>query len=61
MEASIGNGADAKDKLRKLEEMLPMRRVTEPSDIANAAWFLASDEASFITGTTLAVDGGRGV
>ena len=33
-------------------------RLAEPSDIANAALFLASDEACFITGQVLRVDGG---
>jgi NAD(P)-dependent dehydrogenase (short-subunit alcohol dehydrogenase family) len=37
---------------------LPLRRLGEPSDIANAALFLASDAASWITGQTLVVDGG---
>lgn len=37
---------------------LPLRRLGEPSDIAGAAVFLASDAASWITGTTLVVDGG---
>jgi 3-oxoacyl-[acyl-carrier protein] reductase len=36
----------------------PLRRLGEPADIANAFVFLASDEASFITGTVLRVDGG---
>jgi NAD(P)-dependent dehydrogenase (short-subunit alcohol dehydrogenase family) len=37
---------------------LPLRRLGEPEDIANAALFLASDLASWITGHTLVVDGG---
>lgn len=37
---------------------LPLRRLGEPTDIANAAVFLASDAASWITGHTLVVDGG---
>lgn len=37
----------------------PLRRVGEPADIANAVAFLASDEASYITGQTLYVEGGR--
>jgi NAD(P)-dependent dehydrogenase (short-subunit alcohol dehydrogenase family) len=37
---------------------LPLRRLGEPIDIARAATFLASDAASWITGTTLVVDGG---
>jgi 3-oxoacyl-[acyl-carrier protein] reductase len=36
----------------------PVRRVGQPEDIAAAAAFLCSDEASFITGQTLYVDGG---
>lgn len=41
-----------------MEEKTPLRRLGEPADIASAYAFLASDEASFITGTTLNVDGG---
>ena len=36
----------------------PMGRLGEPAEVANAILFLASDEASFITGAVLAVDGG---
>jgi 3-oxoacyl-[acyl-carrier protein] reductase len=36
-----------------------MGRMSQPRDIANAAVFLASDEASFLTGVELPVDGGR--
>jgi 3-oxoacyl-[acyl-carrier protein] reductase len=36
----------------------PLSRLGEPKDIANAYLFLASDEASFVTGTVLSVDGG---
>lgn len=36
----------------------PLRRIAEPSEVANAIAFLASDEASFISGTQLLVDGG---
>jgi 3-oxoacyl-[acyl-carrier protein] reductase len=38
---------------------IPMGRFSKPQDIANAALFLASDEAAFITGACLEVDGGR--
>jgi NAD(P)-dependent dehydrogenase (short-subunit alcohol dehydrogenase family) len=37
---------------------IPIGRVGEPDDIAQCALFLASDAASFITGTQLVVDGG---
>jgi 3-oxoacyl-[acyl-carrier protein] reductase len=38
---------------------IPLGRLSQASDIAAAALFLASDEASFITGIDLPVDGGR--
>jgi len=41
-----------------LRQKTPLGRLGEPVEIANAYLFLASDEASFITGTTLSVDGG---
>jgi 3-oxoacyl-[acyl-carrier protein] reductase len=41
-----------------MRERTPLRRIGQPQDIANAYLFLASDEASFITGTVLSVDGG---
>ena len=53
--------------LRKLQETMtlgpmtltPMGRLGEPAEVANAILFLLSDEASYITGHTLAVSGGR--
>jgi NAD(P)-dependent dehydrogenase (short-subunit alcohol dehydrogenase family) len=42
-----------------VEEHLVMKRLGTPEDIANAALFLASDDASWITGAALVVDGGR--
>lgn len=38
---------------------IPLGRLSEPADIANAALYLASDEANFVTGVVLEVDGGR--
>jgi 3-oxoacyl-[acyl-carrier protein] reductase len=40
---------------------IPLGRLCTPADVAGAMVFLASDEASFITGAVLEVDGGRGV
>ena len=46
------------DMIGRLAEIYPMRRLGRPTDIANAALYLASDEASFVNGVTLPVDGG---
>ena len=43
---------------QRLVKWYPLGRVGEPDDVANAAMFLASDDASWITGTVLRVDGG---
>jgi NAD(P)-dependent dehydrogenase (short-subunit alcohol dehydrogenase family) len=50
--SSIPNGEEAARRVH------PLRRIGEPIDIANAALFLASEQASFITGSVLTVDGG---
>jgi 3-oxoacyl-[acyl-carrier protein] reductase len=45
--------------IKMMEEGVPLGRLGTPRDIANAALFLASDDASYITGTTIIVDGGQ--
>ena len=44
--------------IESMKERTPLRRIGLADDIANAYLFLASDEASFITGTVISVDGG---
>ena len=45
--------------INSMEEAVPLGRLGTPRDIANTALFLASDDASYITGTTIIVDGGQ--
>jgi NAD(P)-dependent dehydrogenase (short-subunit alcohol dehydrogenase family) len=52
------SGQSREDYLRALCEEHPMGRIGTPEEVANAVLFLASDEASFITGAEIAVDGG---
>jgi 3-oxoacyl-[acyl-carrier protein] reductase len=51
-------GVEPEDYRKAAAELTPVRRVGYPEDIAATAAFLCSDEASFITGQTLYVDGG---
>jgi 3-oxoacyl-[acyl-carrier protein] reductase len=44
--------------LQAMVERTPVKRLGEPRDIANAYLFLASDDASFVNGAVLSVDGG---
>lgn len=46
------------DTMNELRDETPLMRIGEPQDVANAALFLASEKASFITGQVLNVDGG---
>ena len=40
------------------EQMVPLRRIAAPEDIADVALFLASDRADYVTGQDIVVDGG---
>lgn len=50
---------DTPENRQKFLATIPLGRLSQPRDIANAALYLASDEADFITGVILEVDGGR--
>lgn len=52
-------GQDTPETRAKFIATIPLGRLSLPSDVATAAVFLASDEAAFITGACLEVDGGR--
>jgi 3-oxoacyl-[acyl-carrier protein] reductase len=52
-------GAETQDKRRLFVESVPLGRLSTPLDIANAALYLASDEAALVTGVCMEVDGGR--
>jgi 3-oxoacyl-[acyl-carrier protein] reductase len=52
-------GEDTPERRAQFVASIPLGRLSQPSDIATAAVFFASDEASFVTGACLEVDGGR--
>ena len=52
-------GEDTPERREQFRATVPLGRLSQPKDIANAALWLASDEAEFITGVALEVDGGR--
>jgi 3-oxoacyl-[acyl-carrier protein] reductase len=50
---------DTPEERAKFAQSVPLGRMSEPNDIAMAAIYLASDEAAFVSGVNLPVDGGR--
>jgi 3-oxoacyl-[acyl-carrier protein] reductase len=52
-------GGDTPENRAAFKATVPLGRFSQPLDIANAALYLASDEAEFITGVALEIDGGR--
>lgn len=52
-------GGDPARNLRELAAGIPMRRLAQPAEVARCVHFLASELASYVTGTNLSVDGGN--
>ena len=51
-------GALAESQRERLAEAIPLERLGRPEDVASAVVYLASDEAGWVTGATLHVNGG---
>ena len=58
VEHFIQNAPDPEDTRKSFENLNPLPGMPKPADIAAAALFLVSDEAAFITGIALPIDGG---
>lgn len=58
LEAQVAASPDPEAEERALAEGPPMHRIAQPSEIAAVTAFLLSDEASYLTGQSIAVDGG---
>lgn len=59
IDTEIHAKAGVPDRAQKLSKNIPMQRVGSAEEVAKATLFLLSDAASYITGTTLDVSGGR--
>lgn len=58
MEAFLKSYANSEEKVKEIGQSIPLGRVGQPEDIAQAVYFLASPAAAYVTGATLVVDGG---
>jgi NAD(P)-dependent dehydrogenase (short-subunit alcohol dehydrogenase family) len=58
MDRSLERNSDANAAKQKMVSAVPLRRLGNPKEVAQAAAFLASDLASYISGVSLVVDGG---
>ena len=58
---TLATHADPDAWLREVEQSIPIGRIGRPDEIARVVIFLASDEASYMTGSIVAADGGRSI
>jgi NAD(P)-dependent dehydrogenase (short-subunit alcohol dehydrogenase family) len=56
--ATASQGLTEGERSDRMADGIPLRRIGKPEDIAYCALYLASDEASWVTGTNITVDGG---
>lgn len=49
---------DSREAIKQFAKSIPLKRIAEPSEVTNMVLFLASDEASYVTGSEFIVDGG---
>ena len=61
MRGALGTDSLSDDARAALTSTIPIGRMTDPMDVAEAVLFLASDQAAFLTGVCLPVDGGRSI
>ena len=61
MFGAMGVDSLDEDATERLVSTIPRGRLAEPRDVASAVTYLASDDADFLTGTAINVDGGRSI
>ncbi len=49
---------EAPERRREMEQVIPIGRLSQPDDVSDCVEFLLSERSSYVTGTTLVVDGG---